>query len=271
MTACDWPITYTGCGAPDADPNVPCAPLDTMTPEERAAWEQMAADLLWRWSGGVFGVCDVIVRPCRDDCADAPGPSTFWGFGPYTRGSMALRTNCNYCGRTNCRCTYEGSTTVVLLGPVVEVSEVVIEGVPVPSTAYRVDYGRYLVRTDGQVWPTCQDLNAAPGQPGTWTVAYKRGIPVPIGGSVAAGVLACEFAKAACNDASCQLPKRVQSVTRQGITVALLDNFEDIQDGRTGIWLVDSWVASVSAPRPSVSVRSVDIPHQPGVGQPWPV
>src|SRR3546814_8783259 len=58
-------------------------------------------------------------------------------------------------------------------------------------------------------------------------------------------VCSSDLAKAACNDKTCGLPRRVQSVTRQGVTVAVLDAFDDIDEGHTGIWLIDSWVASV--------------------------
>src|SRR3546814_4772015 len=50
---------------------------------------------------------------------------------------------------------------------------------------------------------------------------------------ISAGRLANELAKAACNDKSCGLPQRVQSITRQGVTVAVLDSFDDIDTGHT--------------------------------------
>lgn len=83
----------------------------------------------------------------------------------------------------------------------------------------------------------------------TFQVTYMRGIDVPMGGQVAAGRLACELAKAACGDNTCALPKRVQTITRQGVTVGLLDSFDDVDKGRTGIWLIDSWVASMNIPQ----------------------
>src|SRR3546814_17185264 len=83
-------------------------------------------------------------------------------------------------------------------------------------------------------WPTCQNMNLADGAEDTWSVTYVKGYAVPKGGQVAAGMLAVELAKAACNDKTCGLPRRVQSVTRQGVTVAVLDAFDDIDEGQIG-------------------------------------
>jgi hypothetical protein len=104
-------------------------------------------------------------------------------------------------------------------------------------------------------------MAAATTEANTWQVSYTKGTPVPEGGQVAAGVLACELAKGATNDRTCQLPQRVQTIARQGVTVQLLDSFDDVEKGRTGIWLVDSWVASVTQPKRGGSVYSVDIPN----------
>src|SRR4029079_4332301 len=49
----------------------------------QAIWEAVASDLLWNWTGKVFGVCEVTVRPCQSDCAGADSwRSTYWGRGP---------------------------------------------------------------------------------------------------------------------------------------------------------------------------------------------
>jgi hypothetical protein len=114
-------------------------------------------------------------------------------------------------------------------------------------------------------------MDAPLGSENTWSVTYQQGKPVPVGGQIAAGLLACELAKAACGDKSCGLPQRVQSITRQGVTVAVLDAFDDIDTGHTGIWLIDSWVASVTKRPRRWRVLSPDR-RQPTVGrvQTWP-
>src|SRR5699024_472918 len=131
-----------------------------------------------------------------------------------------------------------------------------IDGNVLPDSAYRVDYGNILIRTDGQTWPAVQDMLADPSELNTFEVTYKRGIEVPAGGQFAAGVLACELAKAYCGDQTCELPKRVQTVTRQGVTVGFMDQFEGLEEGKTGIWSIDSWIASVNRVGTFASVMS---------------
>src|SRR3546814_14899634 len=83
-------------------------------------------------------------------------------------------------------------------------------------------------------------MGAAGGEADTWSILYNRGYPVPAGGQVAAGLLAVELAKAACGDKSCGLPQRVQAITRQGVTIAVLDAFADTDTRHTALWLLGS-------------------------------
>ena len=257
---CDWPVSFAGCST--------CTPLDAMNVEEKALFEEAAVDYLWRWTDRVFGVCDVTIRPCRTQCAGSEVPS-FWGKGPFPGGHLPYWVpvliggswHNVLCGACSGVCECEGGTySLRLPGPVVSVTTVMVDGEELPHESYRVDNKGALVRVDGQVWPPCQDIRSPSTEPGTFEVTYQRGTEVPTGGQIAAGVLACELAKAACNDASCALPQRVQSITRQGVTIAVLDAFDDVDAGHTGIWIIDSWVASVTKPRARSTVRSPDIP-----------
>jgi hypothetical protein len=266
---CTWPAIYPA----------ECAALtDAVDP---LIFEQMAIDFLSNWTGGLYGLCPVVIRPCRSDCGGSV--DAFWGFGPYTRGSSMPRRgrwgpaliggawfnlSCGTCG-DDCSCGL-GAPSLRLPGPVSSVEEVLIDGTPLPASAYRVDNHSLLVRLDGQGWPACQDMAAPVTAANTWQVSYTRGTEVPVGGQVAAGALACELAKAATNDRTCQLPQRVQTIARQGVTVQLLDMFTDVEKGGTGIWVVDSWVASVTkSPRHS-KVYSPDIPHPRHRVTTWP-
>jgi hypothetical protein len=169
---------------------------------------------------------------------------------------------CGTCGLgDDCSCTSVSS--IRLPGPVASVTRIVIDGTVFDPASYRVD-GPRVVRTDGQHWPYCQDMSLNAGAVGTWTIEYQRGLPVPNGGQVAAGVLASELAKAACNDGSCQLPQRLQTITRQGVTMAMLTDFtQSLDQGYTGIWIVDSWISSVTRPHQSALVTSPDF-RRPG-------
>ena len=262
---CDWPVSYALCGT--------CTELDQASPEDRLMFEDMAGDYLWRWTQRVFGLCALTVRPCRAECGRG---TTFWGGGPYPTGAalrgggpypaglypagaaLALAWACGRCGgQDSCGC--DRASSIRLPGPVHAVDRVVIDGETLPASAYALYDRRDLIRVDGGEWPVCQNMSLPLTDLGTWAVEYRRGSPVPAGGRTAAGVLACELARAACGSASCALPKRLQSVTRQGVTIAVLDSFDDIDTGHTGIWIIDSWVASIlHAPRGG-QVRSPDV------------
>lgn len=267
---CEWPIAYStaeGCG---------CEPIETLDPETREAIEQMAVELLWSWTGRRLGLCETTVRPCRYECLDNFG-STFWGGAPRAlvprvagwvpaliRGEW-FNVGCGTCPG-ECSCAPDRLTSIQLPGRVESITRIVISGEVLSPSAYALRDG-VLYRTDGGSWPFCQDAAADPEKPGSdaWEVRYRKGYPVPKSGQLAAAKLACELARAACNDEDCALPQRVQSVTRQGVSVAVLDSFEDVQDGRTGIWLIDSWVASQNAPRtPRPQVFSPDLRPERG-------
>lgn len=277
---CSWPLLYPGCDP--ADPDAIPEPLASLTDEQRETYESIAATYLWNWSGRRFGVCDVTIRPCRQDCW--LGVSTFTGggalttdgrlgrpYGPVLLEGRWFNISCGRCGDT-CSCDY--TPTLHMPGPAQSVSEVRIDGEVLSELSYRVDNHHLLIRTDGGDWPTCQDMGADPfdddNDDNTFAITYQRGIPVPEGGQLAAGVLANEFAKAACGDKDCQLPQRVQTVSRQGVTVAMLDAFDDIDTGHTGIWIIDSWVASVTKTPTTSRVYSPDIPRSRPRRTTWP-
>lgn len=258
---CEWGLSYAEC--------TDTAVLNSLWLEvDKATVETMAVEYLWNWTGRQFGLCEVSIRPCRADCVPQ---STFVGASwlPVLIGGQWQNVVCGTCGH-RCDCA-DGSTSIRLPGPIATVEEVLVDGAVLPPQSYRVDNKVLLVRLDGQAWPRCQDLTLAASESGTWQVTYTYGTPVPEGGKIAAGLLATEFAKALCNDNTCRLPQRVQSVTRQGVTMAVLDSFEDLSQGRTGIWLVDSWVASVSsAPLGRSQVFSPDVPRHGNRKQTWP-
>lgn len=257
MACPNWTVSYAGCGPSDA--------AEALDEADRATFEGMAVDYLWNWTGQAFGVCPVLIRPCRLACVEAG--STFWGRGPYPSGIGApwqpvqiggkwFNLSCGVCGST-CSCGVE-TPALVLPGPVESVTTVTVDTVElVAGTDYLVD-GNRLIRLGGAGWPICQDVNAPLTETGTWGVEYEQGTPVPVGGQIAAGVLALELSKAACRDQTCALPQRLQSITRQGVTIAVIDSFDDIDKGHTGIWIIDSWIASVTKPKQGGRVYSVD-------------
>lgn len=255
-----WPVEY-------AEDPPGCSAYSDLTDEQIASYEQMAVEFLWRWTGHRLGTMEVVVRPCLEAGRVGTWHSPFQRGVPVpTRttdavsGEYEITTVTTRCGCLGaCGCS-DSSATVRLPGPIAEVLSVQVGTDVVPPEAYRVDNRQILVRQDGYSWPLVQNLHAPLGEPDTWAVAYVMGTPVPHGGQLAAGILACELAKQAANDASCRLPKRFQAITRQGVTVSALDTFEDVEKGRTGIWMIDSWVSSMMRAPTRSTVRSPDVP-----------
>lgn len=104
-------------------------------------------------------------------------------------------------------------------------------------SAYR-RAGNYAVRTDGGGWPM---LN-------TTRITYQFGRLVPHPGKLAAILLAGELGKAMAGKA-CGLPARVTSVTRQGLSMEMLESLEVLRDGFTGLYAVDQWILAVNRSR----------------------
>lgn len=227
-----------------------CPSFDTWPPEVQAQSISMAGAAMRMLTGFRVGGCPVTIRPCRKGCgggqtwAEFPvsGPGTWpGGWGSSITNPTVINGNwwnitCG-CGVDNCSCTTV--CEVVLPGYAADVT-VLLDGVEVDDTAYRVDDGNRLVRTDGDCWPLCQDMNADVDQLGTFAVTYTPGIAVDGWGAYAAGVLACEFASAIGGD-SCRLPPNVTQIVRLGVTITI--GQQTFPGGMTGIREVDEYVS----------------------------
>lgn len=268
QSPCDWPIFVDSSGEQDED-YPECAALDSLTEATREAVYAMATDLLWNWTGRKFGLCETTVYPCRAECPDRE--ATFWanplgarglagGWRPYRIGGEWFNVRCGSCP-TRCTCGIDESKALQLPGPVHSIVEIWLGGVKLEATDFELSEGVLFLKND-LVFPACNNLggDVSDEHSGAWKIVYERGYEVPLGGQVAAARLACELAKAMQNQ-PCDLPQRVQSVTRQGVTMAILDDFQNLEEGRVGIWEIDSWIAAVTAPRPvKPTVWSPDLP-----------
>ena len=144
-----------------------------------------------------------------------------------------------------------------------------IDGVVlVDQVDYAVDDYRWLVRLDGEGWSCCQDRNVDPDDPNndinTFQVTYEYGKTPTEGAKFSARLFAGELVKSCTGDDTCKLPKRITSITRQGVTAVVLDPFDFLDNGSLGIYEVDAWLKSVnpSNRRRRATMTSPDIPRR---------
>lgn len=232
--------------------DIPAGSQELATEEEWEIILQWASEILWalsgrQWSGdgcaaaAELRVCPPAVGtkswpfgPSRDCCGYWPVSGYPWGFGTaYLRRSM--------------------SAFAVQLphDEVSGVTSVTVDGEL--FLAWRVE-GGWLERTDCRSWQECGDAEVL--------IEYTYGFAPPAGGVRAAVTLAIEAAKQAAGDATCRLPKRVVSVTRQGVTMAFVDPMRFLKDRLTGVPDVDLWIVSVNPYRrpERAQIWSPDVP-----------
>src|SRR6266498_1559170 len=231
---------------------------------------QAASELMWSATGRKFGLCEITIRPCKKTCNPCPdsgydffGINGFgWGGFPWTpHFERGIWTNV-VCGQCPGECGCTKLCQIELPYPVCTVDEVKLDGVVVNPDEYRVDEFKYLVSTpavSGTCWPTCQDLELEDTEPGTFSVTVTYGREVPQLIKLATAELACQLLKA-CVGAPCQLPQRISSFTRQGISVGFLDTMSFLEAGRTGIYIVDLAINTFNPRRlqKNASVFSID-------------
>lgn len=270
LMPCPWPVQR-------------CGPLPEEDAEEYKPLHQAASEILWALSGRQFGCCEgPPIRPCREDCLplSRPGPLGPYGqvgqWTPVLSDGQWINLTCRQCAGGRCSCPEVSE--VLLPGPVCEVIEVTIDGTAVPTGSYRIDDLAWLVRQseeggEGSVrpsWPLCQDMGAPLGSEDTWGVRYRRGTPVPSGGQRALGEMMSEIWKGCNNDSSCALPKRVRTIVKQGLTVAVLDPMAFLEKGKTGLYFTDLWLQAVNPLARPAGARVISPDWEPGRTTTWP-
>ena len=247
MATCAWTID-TSC----------CSGWDDYSPEIQATATDWATGILDALTGRQFAQCPVVIRPCGKRCgfyggyltypvdsAQASGLGAPWMV-PYI-GAGGVWRNCTCGGGCTCRARCEA----YLPGSVAEILEVKVDGVVIDPAAYRLDNhsGPVLVRTDGECWPECQDMNLLDDEAGTFSIRYTPGAPLPRIGQIAAGELACQFAKACAGAGDCTLPQQLQSLSRNGVQVEVVDPNLLMDNGLTGYPNVDLFIKAVNPRR----------------------
>jgi hypothetical protein len=221
-----------------------CSDEGTVSDEAIESAIAQASEILFHLSGRQFsGECEGEVRPCA---RSSWYPIPQWWRNTFSRYGM----NSNYSSYWGiCLSNHEpwrdggcGSISELKLGVEIlrEVTQVKIDGAVIPATDYRVDDYGYLVRIEpaGYGWPTCQDLRLPDTDPNTWSVQFTYGKDIPESGQRAAIDLACELALL-CAGGDCRLPERITNISRQGISMTVLDPFDFLERGKVGIYSVD--------------------------------
>jgi hypothetical protein len=171
-------------------------------------------------------------REFTGECVDTWRPCGLWGCGCADYGG--------------CHC-HRYPAVRLRHWPPIEIDEVRVNGEVLPSDAYQLgqdnDYGT-LLRVDGEQWPCCQDIAGDPEvDEDTWQIVYGWGVAPPAGTGRMVELLACELAKG-WKTGKCRLPRRVSTITRENVTMTILDNFEIFQQGLTGIEEVDLFLST---------------------------
>lgn len=211
-------------------PEVACQPwpvkwpcnVEGVDPADLADAQAVASAILWGLSGRRIGVCTYTEGywpPCSGSCGV-----------PYKDSAGNWRNG----GRGGACCRI-----LLFERPVQAVTAVTIEGVPLTEGEWSVDRHAWL-RRDGACWP-CGDPCLDPPV----LVTYDAGVPFPPGTAQAVGEYACELLKGWSGD-PCKLPARAVSVSRQGVTVELGDPGTFLENGLTGLPVVDAWLRFVN-------------------------
>lgn len=219
-------------------------PLDTAAISGVAL--TVATEILWSKSGRQFDSCTHTLRPCARDCWNDVMPFADrefqhgWPF-PYNRGGQWFNLGCGGCpGTCSCSVIYEAK----MPPDIASIVEIKIDGAELVSGAYRVYDFTSLVRTDGQPWPHCNDLNLDDTEVGTWSVTATFGVEVPSLGQMAVGELAREIALSCVGSSRCKLPRSVQSIVRQGVSLQFFDPTQVFPGKMVGLTLSDHFIST---------------------------
>lgn len=216
VAPCDWTL----------EPGVCCSDWDGLPADVQARATTLATRMMWAATGRRYGPCEITVQPCVSKGLP-PLYQVFperwggrsdgsWPLYPYLQGGAWFNPGlggCNCCG-SHCEVLLQGPTRTSAI------VEITVAGAVVPSTAYVVQNGSILVRTDGDCWPSC--VNYGNQDPPDFEVTYLRGLVVPPSVLDAASMLACEFGRA-CVGGPCRLPQRLRRMTRQGVEIEVDD------------------------------------------------
>lgn len=217
----------------------------------------IAVNNLWALTGRRFGTCTAVLRPCAKD--DPYFHSTYNSGGSFPAGAVHLSPGIPFSiltvdgSRSNILaacddCFRSGKAELQLpFRNVVSVDAFTIEATPQPVSGIAIFDGNILVRQSADADPTFpdyQDLTRPLGEPNTWSIEVTYGLPLPPDTAAITGLYACELAKAM-SGLKCSLPRKVESLSRQGITMQFV-NSDYLQMGLVGHPDVDQWIVRLN-------------------------
>jgi hypothetical protein len=225
-----------------------CPDFADDTTDAQDAAIRAATEILYAVSNGLYpGECGpVTVRPCNQGCSC---------FGAWTLGmdySWDPNRSRWVCEGKACGCS--PISEVVLAGvPIREVTEVLIDGLPLDPDEYAIMEPNTLVRLRDitepharNVWPGCQVIDLPETEEGTFAVSYTYGADPPQAGRSAAAYLACEIWRGCGGGGGeCSLPANVTRAVREGLTLESTPFVAAaLKSGTTGIVAIDSFVGT---------------------------
>lgn len=243
---------------------------------DRAAAD--ASDFLFALSGRKFpGACEAVIRPTA-----RPRAWSLRSWSDYlsSLSGVGYSSTWGTCGGDGADACFSPPQVDLGVYPVRGIVQVKIDGQVIPANEYEVRDMRTLVRMRSTAsavptvrwgWPTCQDLSLPDTEPNTFSVTVQYGEDPPDIGRSAASALGAEFAKARSNQQS-RLPARLTSITRQGVTMAVLDPMQFLDNGLTGIYEADLFIRAINpgkqVSRPRVYSPDIDRHTRPSTYTP---
>jgi hypothetical protein len=208
--------------------DIPAASQPLLTEQQWSDVLEAASNIVWmlsarQWSGG----------GCRARYTPDPAPCDHYR--PLLPQSGDLLDPAGRDTNTWCACNQPARFRLPDRAGV-DIESVTVDGTVLDPALYYLDRG-WLTRTDTGGWPLGGDRTV---------VIYTYGLPPPDDGKRAVVALGIELAKARAGDSTCRLPARVTSVTRQGVTLAMLDPLTMFDKGRTGLYEVDLFLTATN-------------------------
>lgn len=220
-----------------ADDSDLCSPLDDygiVVPDDMYLG---ASNILYELTGSRWpGSCEDTVRPCAQQTDKTWRPIR----APVGGQVGSVEGSCGCQEPRGCGC---GGFSAVDLGvyPLVSIDELLIDGNTIDASLYAIHDYRWLVWTDPQATkpantnnirtlPCCQDLWRDPTEDNTWEVTFTYGTAPPEPGPQAAAELAGELYLACQPETAgqCRLPAGLQQLTRQGATLQIQADEDDL-------------------------------------------